>query len=87
MLTNQHFVWIYLNSGPDAIKRVPSSDRDRGELSIDDKHDSVQSNEKKIADDQKRGKFGVLRHMYAFTTMACINIGFNSMFTEYMWRH
>ena len=34
-LTNQLFVWIYLNSGPDVTKRVPPSDREREELSID----------------------------------------------------
>ena len=49
--------------------------------------DSVQSNEKKLRTIKNVVSFGVLRHMYAFTTMACINIGFNSMFTEYMWRH
>ena len=41
LLTNQLFVWVYLNSGPDVTKRVPSSERDREELSIDVKHDSV----------------------------------------------
>ena len=47
LLTNQLFVWVYLNSGPDLTKRVPSSDREREDLSIDVKHDSVQWNEKK----------------------------------------
>ena len=41
LLTNQPFLWVYLNSGPDAIKRVPSSDREQEELSIDVKLDSV----------------------------------------------
>ena len=40
-LTNQLFVWVYLNSGPDLTKRVPSFDREREDLSIDVKHDSV----------------------------------------------
>ena len=40
-LTNQLFVWIYLNSGPDVTNRVPSSNREREDLSIDVKHDSV----------------------------------------------
>ena len=42
LLTNQLFVWVYLKSGPDLTKRVPSSDREREDLSIDVKHDSVQ---------------------------------------------
>ena len=41
LLTNQLFVCVYLNSGPDLTKRVPSSDREREDLSIDVKHDSV----------------------------------------------
>ena len=42
LLTNQLFVWVFLNSGPDLTKRVPSSDREREDLSIDVNHDSVQ---------------------------------------------
>ena len=41
LLTNQLFVWVYLNSGHDVTKRVPSSDREREELSIDVKHELV----------------------------------------------
>ena len=41
LFTNQLFVWVYLNSGPDLKKSVPSSDREREDLSIDVKHDSV----------------------------------------------
>ena len=58
LLTNQLFVWIYLNSGSDVTKRVPPSEKEREKLSIDVKHDSARWNEKKqtIADDQKCGQ-------------------------------
>ena len=55
LLTHQLFAWVYLNSGPDITKRVPSSDREREELSID-VNDSVRIDEKKNADDQKCGQ-------------------------------
>ena len=48
LLTNQLSVWVYLNSGPNLTKRVPSSDGEREDLSIDVKHDSVRRNEKKL---------------------------------------
>ena len=41
LLTNQLFVWVYLNPGPDITKIVPSSDREQEELSIDVKHGST----------------------------------------------
>ena len=69
LLTNQLFVWVYLNSGPDITKRVPSSDREREELSIDVKHDSVRWNEKKLRTIKNVVSYGVLHHTCSAETL------------------
>ena len=61
LLTNQLFAWVYLNSGPDITKRVPSSDREREELSID-VNDSVRIDEKKMRTIKNVVSHGVLHH-------------------------
>ena len=62
-LTNQLFVWVYLNSGPDLTKRVPSFEREREDLSIDVKHDSVRCNEKKLRTIKNVVSYAVLHHI------------------------
>ena len=62
LLTNQLFVWVYLNSGPDLTKRVPSFDREREDLSIDVKHDSVRWNDKKLRTIKNVVSYAVLHH-------------------------
>ena len=63
LLTNQLFAWVYLNSGPDLTKRVPSSDREREDLSIDVKHDSARWNEKKLRTIKNVVSYAVLHHI------------------------
>ena len=75
LLTNQLFVWVYLNSGPDLSKRVPSSDREREELSIDVKHNSVRWNEKKLQTIKNVVSYAVLHHMFGLGGAASTNAG------------
>ena len=65
LLTNQLFAWVYLNSGPDLTKRVPSSDREREDLSIDVKHDSARWNEKKLRTIKNVVSYAVLHHTWS----------------------
>ena len=65
LLTNQLCVWVYLNSGSDLTKRVPSSDREREDLSIDVKHDSVWWNEQKLRTIKNVVSYAVLHHSLA----------------------
>ena len=62
LLTNRLFVWVYLNSRPNVTKRVTSFEREREELSIDVKHDSVGWNERKLRTIKNVVIYGVLHH-------------------------
>ena len=85
---NQLFVWVYLNSGPDPIKRVPSSDREREELSIDVKHDSIWWNEKKKMRMIKNVvSYGVLHHTIQFSLVSSIIRSIDALIRGELWQN